>query len=57
MLRHLFLHIIDAVKGHDNVFLQKRDAMGALGLSTLQKATAIFRIWHMEHQQIPLTNM
>lgn len=44
MRRHLFLRVVDAVKDHDNFFLQKRNGAGTLGLSTSQKATAVFRI-------------
>ncbi|KAF8388228.1 hypothetical protein HHK36_026894 [Tetracentron sinense] len=44
MHRSLFLRIIDIVKGHDNSFIQKKDGIGRLGLSTLQKVTAVFRI-------------
>ena len=44
MSRSLFLRIVDAVKGHDNYFEQRRDGLGRLGLSTLQKVTAVFRM-------------
>ena len=44
MSRNLFLRIVDAVKQHDNYFAQQSDGLGRLGLSTLQKATAVFRI-------------
>ena len=32
------------MKDHDNYFKQQRDALGRLGLSALQKATAVIRI-------------
>ncbi|XP_019173404.1 PREDICTED: uncharacterized protein LOC109168980 [Ipomoea nil] len=44
MSRNLFLRIANAVKGHDNYFVQRKDRIGRLGLSTLQKVTAAFRI-------------
>ena len=44
MSRSLFLRIVLAVKAHDNYFVQRTDALGRPGLSTLQKATAIFRM-------------
>lgn len=44
MSRRLFLRIVDAVKNHDLYFVQRRNAVGKLGLSTLQKVTAAFRI-------------
>ncbi|KAF8389085.1 hypothetical protein HHK36_025770 [Tetracentron sinense] len=44
MRRSLFLRIVNAVKDHDNYFMQKKDGLGRLGLSTLQKVTAVFRI-------------
>ena len=44
MSRNLFLRIVDAVKQHDNYFAQQSDGLGRLGLSTLEKATAVFRI-------------
>ena len=44
MSRSLFLRIVNAVKDHDNYFKQRRDALGRLGLSTLQKATAAIRM-------------
>ncbi|KAG2329951.1 hypothetical protein Bca52824_001131 [Brassica carinata] len=44
MSKRLFLHIVDAVKQHDNYFTQRHDDLGRLGLSTLQKITAAFRI-------------
>ncbi|XP_019157751.1 PREDICTED: uncharacterized protein LOC109154407 [Ipomoea nil] len=44
MSRNLFLRIANAVKDHDNYFVQRRDRIGRLGLSTLQKVTAAFRI-------------
>ena len=44
MSKRLFLHIVEAVKTHDNYFNQRRAASGRMGLSTLQKVTAAFRI-------------
>ncbi|KAL6573017.1 hypothetical protein OROHE_002493 [Orobanche hederae] len=41
MARPLFLQIVDAVKSHDNYFTQRRNASGKVGLSTLQKISAI----------------
>ncbi|KAF8410951.1 hypothetical protein HHK36_003488 [Tetracentron sinense] len=32
------------VKDHDNYFIQKKDGLGRLGLSTLQKVTTVFQI-------------
>ncbi|XP_019170454.1 PREDICTED: uncharacterized protein LOC109166024 [Ipomoea nil] len=44
MSRNLFLRIPNAVKGHVNYFVQQKDRIGRLGLSTLQKVTAAFRV-------------
>ncbi|XP_062099075.1 uncharacterized protein LOC133804991 [Humulus lupulus] len=44
MVRPLFLHILDAIQRHDNYFIQRRDGMGKLGLSGLQKVTVVFRM-------------
>ncbi|XP_074589601.1 uncharacterized protein LOC141845444 [Curcuma longa] len=44
MGRSLFMRIFNAVSNHDNYFVQKRDGVGKLGLSGLQKMTAAFRI-------------
>ena len=44
MSRSLFLRIVEAVKGHDNYFQKRSDGLGRLGLSTLQKVTAVFRM-------------
>ncbi|XP_062113995.1 uncharacterized protein LOC133825007 [Humulus lupulus] len=44
MGRALFLHIYDVVQRHDNYFVQQRDGLGKLGLSGLQKVTAVFRM-------------
>lgn len=44
MSRSLFLRIVEAVKNHDGYFEQRSDAVGRLGLSTLQKVTAAFRV-------------
>ncbi|XP_020243102.1 putative nuclease HARBI1 [Asparagus officinalis] len=42
--RNLFIRIVNRVADHDNFFMQKRDATGKLGLSTLQKVTAAHRM-------------
>ncbi|XP_020271864.1 uncharacterized protein LOC109847032 [Asparagus officinalis] len=44
MHRSLFLRIVEAVRDHDNFFVQKMDGVGKLGLSTLQKVTSAFRM-------------
>ncbi|KAL8470837.1 hypothetical protein ACS0TY_033416 [Phlomoides rotata] len=44
MSRSLFLRISNAVKDHDNFFVQRRDAANRLGLSTLQKITTALRV-------------
>ncbi|XP_014756074.1 uncharacterized protein LOC106866423 [Brachypodium distachyon] len=44
MSRPLFLRIVKAVREHDSYFVRKRNAAGKLGLSSLQKATAVFRM-------------
>ena len=44
MSRSLFLQIVDAVKDHDNYFKERKDALGKLGLSTLQKIMAAIRM-------------
>ncbi|XP_042472493.1 uncharacterized protein LOC122055180 [Zingiber officinale] len=44
MGRNLFMRICDAVTNHDNYFIQKRDGLGRLGLSSLQKITVAFQI-------------
>ncbi|KAL6579436.1 hypothetical protein OROMI_009652 [Orobanche minor] len=43
MKQALFMRIHDAVVAHDTYFVQKRNAAGRLGLSSLQKVTAAFR--------------
>ncbi|KAF8408735.1 hypothetical protein HHK36_004803 [Tetracentron sinense] len=43
MQRSLFLHIQSAVETHDPYFVQKINAVGTLGLSSLQKITAAMR--------------
>lgn len=40
MFRNLFTRIVDAVQNHDSYFQQRIDAIGRLGLSPFQKATA-----------------
>ncbi|XP_042988753.1 uncharacterized protein LOC122316287 [Carya illinoinensis] len=44
MNRDLFLRIHSAVETQDDYFVQKRDANGRLGLSSLQKMTATIRM-------------
>ncbi|XP_018854897.2 uncharacterized protein LOC109017023 [Juglans regia] len=44
MSRDLFLRIHDTIVSHDDYFVQKRDASGRLGLSSLQKMTAAIRM-------------
>ena len=44
MSHPLFLRIVNDVAAHDNYFIQKRNAANTLGASTLQKATAAFRV-------------
>ncbi|KAK3230274.1 hypothetical protein Dsin_002155 [Dipteronia sinensis] len=44
MGRSLFLCIVNDVEAHDNYFVQRRDSVGRLGLSTLQKITTVFRM-------------
>ena len=44
MSQSLFLRIVDAVKDHDNYFNQQKDALGRLGLPTIQKITAAIRM-------------
>ncbi len=43
MKRPLFLHIMNAVEAHD-YFVQKRNVVGIIGLSCLQKVTAVSRM-------------
>ncbi|KAK3222735.1 hypothetical protein Dsin_009760 [Dipteronia sinensis] len=44
MGRSLFLRIVEKVKARDNYFVQRRDSVGRLDLSALQKITALFRM-------------
>jgi len=44
MRRSLFLRIVEKVEARDNYFVQRRDNVGRLGLSALQKITATFRM-------------
>ena len=44
MGRPLFLRIVNGVEQYDPYFVQTADAIGNLGLSSLQKVTAAFRI-------------
>ncbi|XP_072150654.1 uncharacterized protein [Setaria viridis] len=44
MRRTLFVRIWNAVEQHDEYFVQKRNDAGVLGLSSLQKITAAFRM-------------
>ena len=40
----IFLRIVNEVKQYDPYFIQITDAIGALGLSSLQKITVVYRI-------------
>ncbi|XP_020243470.1 uncharacterized protein LOC109821719 [Asparagus officinalis] len=42
MHKSLFLRIVEAVREHDNFFVQKMDGVGKLGLSILQRVTSAF---------------
>jgi len=44
MRRTLFVRIWNAIEQHDQYFVQKRNAAGILGLSSLQKITAAFQM-------------
>jgi hypothetical protein len=44
MRRSLFVRIWKVVEQHDHYFVQKRNAADTLGLSSLQKVTAAFRM-------------
>ena len=44
MSRHLFLRIVNEVEQYDPYFIQRTDAVGVLGLSSLQKITVAYRI-------------
>ncbi|XP_020258584.1 uncharacterized protein LOC109834993 [Asparagus officinalis] len=44
MSRSLFLRIVDAMKDHNYYFQQRSDGLGRMGLSPLQKVTAVFRM-------------
>ncbi|XP_020262310.1 uncharacterized protein LOC109838264 [Asparagus officinalis] len=44
MSRSLFIRIVHAVKDHDHYFQQRSDELGRMGLSPLQKVTAVFRM-------------
>ncbi|XP_042044990.1 uncharacterized protein LOC121790972 [Salvia splendens] len=49
MSRPLFLRIVDAVKEHDDCFMQRSDGTRRLGLSSLQKVVVVdydLWIWH-----------
>ncbi|KAK3228734.1 hypothetical protein Dsin_000615 [Dipteronia sinensis] len=39
-----FLRIVNDVEARDNFFVQRRDSVGRLGLSALQKIIAVFRM-------------
>lgn len=43
MRRSLFLRIVQEIQVHDSYFVQKRDAAGKLGISTIIKVTAALR--------------
>ncbi|KAL9453646.1 hypothetical protein AB3S75_009286 [Citrus x aurantiifolia] len=44
MSRSLFCRITNVVQGHDNYFMQRRDGIGRLRLSGLQKITTVFQM-------------
>ena len=44
MRRELFVRIVDSVTAFDSYFVQKRDGLGRLGLSSLHKCTAAIRM-------------
>ena len=44
MSRPCFLRIVNEVEQYDPYFIQTTDAVGVLGLSSLQKITATYRI-------------
>ncbi|XP_059639517.1 uncharacterized protein LOC132281871 [Cornus florida] len=44
MRQELFLRILNDVKAYDDYFVQKKDATGRLGLSSIQKMTTAVRI-------------
>ncbi|KAK2663557.1 hypothetical protein Ddye_002131 [Dipteronia dyeriana] len=44
MGRSLFLHIVEKVEARDNYFVQRRDSIGRLCISALQKIIAVFRM-------------
>ncbi|KAG6483148.1 hypothetical protein ZIOFF_059788 [Zingiber officinale] len=44
MNRDIFLRILNNVENHESYFVQRRNAVGTLGLSSLQKVTAALRI-------------
>jgi hypothetical protein len=44
MRRSLFLHIVEKVCTFDPWFIQRRDGVGRLGLSSLQKCTAVLHM-------------
>lgn len=44
MSRPLFLRVVNAVEERSSYFIQKRDALGVLGASSLQKCTAAIRM-------------
>ncbi|KAL7255245.1 hypothetical protein ACSBR1_009411 [Camellia fascicularis] len=44
MRRELFLRILNDVKGYDKYFVQKKDCVGRLGCSPIQKITAAIHI-------------
>uniref|UniRef100_A0A0D3ATA7 Uncharacterized protein n=1 Tax=Brassica oleracea var. oleracea TaxID=109376 RepID=A0A0D3ATA7_BRAOL len=44
MNKPLFMHIVDRLSNEVQFFRQKKDGLGRLGLSTLQKCTAAIRV-------------
>jgi hypothetical protein len=43
MRRSLFIQVAQDVEGHDNYFVQRRNAAGALDFSYLQKVVVAYR--------------
>uniref|UniRef100_A0A0D3CAB8 Uncharacterized protein n=1 Tax=Brassica oleracea var. oleracea TaxID=109376 RepID=A0A0D3CAB8_BRAOL len=44
MNKPLFMHIVDGLSNEVQFFRQKKDGLGRLGLSTLQKCTTAIRV-------------
>ena len=43
-MSHLFLRIVNEVEQYDSYFIQRTNVIGVLGLSSLQKITAAYKI-------------